>query len=247
MTGVVLHQFPYSHFNEKVRWALGYKGIDHRKKGYLPGTHMPAIKKLSGQVQTPVLDWHGKIIVGSAAIIARLEKEVPEPALYPKDQKQREEALSFAKRFDIEVGPATRTILFTALINEGAYMCGMFSTGKPRVTRVLYRMSFPLARGMVAKGNGVNEKNVGLALDVSQKALDEVAEKTHSTGYIVGDQFSIADLTAAALIAPLANPQHPEMARPKPVPDSVQKVLDRYRHHEAITWVNRQYELHRSG
>jgi glutathione S-transferase len=72
-----------------------------------------------------------------------------------------------------------------------------------------------------------------------------VVRKTTETGYIIGDSFTIADLTAASLLAPLANPQHPDMARPTPIPAGVQAVLDRYKEHQAIAWVNRQYESHR--
>jgi glutathione S-transferase len=42
-----LHQFPSSHFNEKARWALDYKGLEHSRLNYLPGPHMRPIKKLS--------------------------------------------------------------------------------------------------------------------------------------------------------------------------------------------------------
>ena len=75
--------------------------------------------------------------------------------------------------------------------------------------------------------------------------MDEIAETISATGYLVGDSFTVADLTAAALCAPLANPTHVDMARPQPVPESIQAILDDYVDHPAIAWVNRMYELHR--
>lgn len=54
MSDIVLHQFAFSHFNEKARWALQYKGVDYKRESYLPSLHMPQIKKLSGQSYTPV-------------------------------------------------------------------------------------------------------------------------------------------------------------------------------------------------
>jgi len=57
-----LHQFPYSPFNEKVRWALAFKGLEHRRINYMPGPHMRSIRKLSGQTTTPVLCMDGDAI-----------------------------------------------------------------------------------------------------------------------------------------------------------------------------------------
>ena len=91
---VVLHQFNFSHFNDKARWALSYKGVEYTRETYLPGPHMPAIRKLSGQTSTPVLDWHGKVIAGSAAVIAHLELAAPSPALIPADERLAQQALA---------------------------------------------------------------------------------------------------------------------------------------------------------
>ena len=30
-----------SHFSEKARWALAWKGVEHRRRSPLPGTHIP--------------------------------------------------------------------------------------------------------------------------------------------------------------------------------------------------------------
>ena len=34
---VVLHQFPFSHFNERARWGLDWKRVAHRRQNHLPG------------------------------------------------------------------------------------------------------------------------------------------------------------------------------------------------------------------
>jgi glutathione S-transferase len=36
----VLWQIAISHYSEKVRWALAYKGIEHRRRSPAPGAHM---------------------------------------------------------------------------------------------------------------------------------------------------------------------------------------------------------------
>ena len=30
-----------SHYSEKARWALAYKGVEHRRRAPLPGAHIP--------------------------------------------------------------------------------------------------------------------------------------------------------------------------------------------------------------
>jgi hypothetical protein len=60
-----LFQFRVSHFNEKARWALDYKSIEHVRHSLVPGAHKPKIKKLSGQEQVPVLCMNGKVVAGS--------------------------------------------------------------------------------------------------------------------------------------------------------------------------------------
>ncbi len=243
---IVLHQFEMSHFNDKARWALAFKGVQHERVSYLPGPHIPAIRKLSGQPQTPVLCVDDDVVAGSAAIIDRLERLFPDPALYPAEGGERDAALALQTRFDTEVGPATRTAIFSKLVDDGGYLCRMFARSKPLPKRLLYRAAFPLARPLIAKGNGVDDpENVARAFEITQAALDEVADKVAASGYLVGGRFTVADLTVAALFAPLANPAHPDMSRPQPIPQSIASLLARYADHPAVAWVNRMYAEHR--
>jgi glutathione S-transferase len=65
-TELVLHMFPASHFNEKARWGLDWKGLPHARVAYLPGLHARPIRRLSGQTQTPVLVGGGRARGGAA-------------------------------------------------------------------------------------------------------------------------------------------------------------------------------------
>ena len=47
MAGITLYQFPASHYNEKVRWALDLKGVPHDRVSLLPGPHAPRMKRLT--------------------------------------------------------------------------------------------------------------------------------------------------------------------------------------------------------
>lgn len=242
----ILHQFPKSHFNEKARWALQFKGVQHKRVSYLPGLHTKPIQALSGQEQTPVLQTDDNVVAGSAAIIDHLEKDHPAPALYPTDSQLRDEALSFQSRFDTEVGPAVRTVVFAALLQSGNYLPNLFGEPQPVFKRMMYRTIFPLARAKVAKANDTDTpEKVERARSITANALDEVAERIGPTGYLFGDAFSVADLTAAALFAPITDLSHPDIAKPKPHPAPLTDCIAAYAEHPAILWVGEMYKRHR--
>lgn len=243
---IVLHQFRSSHFNEKARWALDYKGVTHSRVCYLPGPHRGPIRRLSGQSTTPVLEIDGRAVAESALIIDELERRFPEPALYPSDEGLRAEALAVQTRFDAEVGPATRTAAFSVFVNELDYVAKLFARDEPWAKRTVYRAALPMVRGLMAKINGADDPaNVAKAIETTDRALDWVAKETRQRPYLVGDGFSVADLTAAALLAPLAEVDHPDMRRPKPAPAAYGALLDRWRDHPALDWVQTQYRKHR--
>ncbi|HEY7863693.1 MAG TPA: glutathione S-transferase family protein [Thermoanaerobaculia bacterium] len=243
---VVLHQFQQSHFNEKARWALDWKGIEHRRVSYLPGPHLPQIRRLSGQTATPVLELDGECIAGSARILAALESRFPERPLLPRDAEPRRRALEIQSEFDAEVGPAVRTAIFSVLIDEPAQLCRMFAAGKPLAVRLLYRASLPIARRMIARANGTTDpEGVRRAFERTRRALDFVEKQAGAGRYLAGDAFSVADLCCAALLAPLVNPEHPDMRSPAPVPERIEAFRAEFREHPATRWVLDQYARHR--
>lgn len=243
---VVLHQFQASHFNEKARWALTYKNVAHERVSYLPGPHMPAIKKLSGQSQTPLLQIDETYTSGSAAIIDLLERSYPDQSLYPADDEARAAALDLQQRFDASVGPAVRTVVFSVLVRHPGYLCKIFACSHSALKQLAYRAIVPALTPVIGKANGVTPENTDKAFSITAAALDEVAQLTAETGYTVGATFSVADLTAAALLAPIAALTHPDMARPQPMPADFAELIARYAEHDAIAWVQRMYAQHRS-
>jgi len=243
---VVLHQFRFSHYNEKARWGLDWKGVPHARVTYLPGPHAPQIGRLSGQSMTPVLVLDGEVIAGSARILDALEKRFPERALYPADPALRRRALEIQERFDREVGPAARTVLFSVLIDEPDYLCRVFAGHRSRPVRALYRATLPLAKARIARANGTQDAaGIARAFEITREALDFVAKEVEGRGQLVGDCFSVADLTCASLLAVLTQPPHPDMQRPQPMPERIEALLARFAPHAALQWVLDQYRLHR--
>jgi glutathione S-transferase len=244
---VVLHQFLHSHYNEKARWALDWKGVPHVRVSYLPGPHLIQIRRLSGQTGTPVLELDGECIAGSARIVAAIEGRFPERPLFPADPGQRRTALAIEEQFDREVGTAVRTALFSVLLEEPTYLSRVFCEGRSRLVRALHRAAFPLNRSGMARANGVGgAAEIARAFARCEEALDEVAKRgAAGSPALVGDAFGIADLACAALLAILVDPPHPDMAWPKPLPARMGAFLARWASHPGARWVLDQYARHR--
>src|SRR5256885_3367789 len=146
MAPPVLWQFRFSHFNEKARWALDWKGIAHVRRSLLPGFHVPRVLWMTGQKSVPVLVLDGETIHDSTRIIERLERLRPEPALYPTDDAERRRALALEDFFDEELGPHVRRALFHELLPETEFAAAAFTLGFGPGTRRLYRALFPALR-----------------------------------------------------------------------------------------------------
>ncbi len=244
---IELHMFPKSHFNEKARWGLDYKSVAHKRIPYLPGPHTGKIMKLSGQPQTPVVKFDdGSVVAGSTAILLELETRYPDPALLPADEAARAEAMAIVEKFDGDIAVKERRGFFVNLIDEPDYLCSMFAVGQPAMMRFVYRHMLPLVRGKMVRSmeiDGEASREEGLA--VTRDAFDFIAEKTAATGYLVGNGFTIADLTAAAIMAPSVKVDHPDMRKPEPVPPRVQDWYDRFADHPGAAWVRGMYARHR--
>ena len=243
-----LLQFRHSPYNEKARWALDLKGVVHRRRSLLPGPHIGVVKRLTGRTETPVLVHAGGAIDGSARILEWLETQYPVPALLPTDATQREEALRIQRWFDDDITPRMRRTVLDALLQQPSMFARVFGEGAPALKRWAYACIVPLAAPLVRKGNGITgPDSVEDGHRAAAQAFDFVAERGAATGYLCGDSFTIADLTAASTLAVLVKPENSPMASPQPVGPSFQALMDRYAKHPGAAWVRRIYARHRGS
>ena len=241
----VLWQFRFSHFNEKARWALDWKGVAHVRRSLLPGFHIPRVLWMTGQKSLPVLVLDGETIHDSTRIIERLERMRPEPALYPADAAARRRALALEDFFDEEFGPHVRRALFHELLPETAFAAAAFTLGCGPSTRRLYRALFPAMRVVMKVDMKINAASAARSQEKVLAALDRLEAELQPSGYLVGDRFSVADLTAAALLAPVVfSPEFP-YAPPGPLPAPVARWRDSLASRPACRWAGEMYRRHR--
>jgi len=245
---VVLWHIEVSHFNEKVRWALDHKGIEHERRVPMPGLHGAHALLLTrgAQRRLPVIELDGQRIGDSTRIIAALEEYRPEPPLYPAEAAQRERALALEDFFDEHLGPDVRRLLWHhTLPDTDATVAALFPEPVPARERLL-RATAPVARAFVRRDYGVSEDRARTARAAIGAAMDRVEAELQPSGYLVGDAFSVADLTAAALFTPLlAPPGRPFM--PPTIPAALQALRDELTARPGGAYVHEMYARHRLG
>jgi glutathione S-transferase len=245
MTTTLWH-LEVSPYNEKARWALDYKGIPHVRKAPLPGFHGFFALALTrgGQRRLPVLRLDGKTIGDSTAIIAALEQRTPDPSLYPEDPVERERALALEEYFDEEVAPAQRTVNWYHLLDDShATAEAVAGYSGPTRTRVLQTL-LPVMRPIVRRDYKVSESHAASAERTLRGALDHIETELQPSGYLVGEHFSVADLTAAALFTPLLAPPgrqyQPEISEP-----ALLELRAELHDRPGGAWIDEMYARHR--
>ena len=245
----VLWQIRTSIFSEKARFALDYKGIDFRTKDVLPGLHAPLLAARRRGTTVPALDLEdGRTVKDSTAIVAALEDLRPEPPLYPADAAARADALSLEDHFDEHVGHDVRRVYLAALFRDPGLTLKVYGAGFPAPLRAAAKLSQPVSDRMARRRYGMSAQGVERAHRQVLAALDLVDSRLEGAGeYLVGDAFSVADLTAAALLAPLVQPpEHPDAWWTET--DEVQGLEDLRAAHgdrPAWRWVREMYRRHR--
>jgi glutathione S-transferase len=243
----VLWQLQISHYNEKVRWALDYKRIPHTRRSMIPGVHQLIVKRKAGVVTSPVLELSDECIGDSSAILQAIEERWPEPRLMPEDPQERERALALEDYFDEELGPHIRRAIYYELLPYPDVVIPLFTDGASATTRTMLRAGFPVLRFGMRRFFDIDEETAAYSRDKSVAALDVLERELGDHDYLVGDRFTIADLTAASLFYPLALP--PEFPYHSPsldeLPEGAREFLASLRERPGARWVGEMYRRHR--
>jgi glutathione S-transferase len=240
----VLWQFRLSMYPEKVRWALDYKGVPHVRRSVLPGPHVASLLPRFGQKSMPVLRHGGRTIRNSGPILEYLESRFPQRPLLPPDPDRRRRVLELQEQFDA-AGDHVRRAYFLEFLSDPGYAADCFSTGFGTLTRRLYRAAFPLIRAVMHLDMKITRTRAEASLHQTQATMDYIAEHCGRDRYLVGDGFTLADLTAATMLLAVALPDQYPVTFPQPRPPAVERWLARWADHPATDWVREMYRRHR--
>lgn len=245
-----LIQLDISHYSEKVRWALDYKQVPHVRRSPLPGTHLPIAFALTRgeSITLPLLRLDGRTIADSTAILAAIEQRYPSPPLYPADPGQLRRALELEDFFDEELGPHARLLPFHELTNEPAMFAEVASAavpgplGKAKGPIGLYARTYTGLRFGVR-----DEAAAALAREKIVAAMDRLDAELAANGgqFLVGESFSVADLTAASLFYPVVSPDEGPLPADAPTPPALERFRDEIRDRPGYLWVEETFRRHR--
>ena len=206
---------PFSHYCEKARWALDACGVAFREDGHLPMFHYLPSRLAGGGRTVPVLVTDDKqTIADSTEIVAWADARAP-GSLLPADATTRADALHLEDDFDRHLGPATRRWAYFQILHRKD-LDHLIVQGVPRWERIALKVARPVAVRMLTRGLKIDaagaERSRG-KIDETFSLVGELLEDGRR--YLVGEQFTIADLTFAALAAPvLLPPEYPAKLPP---------------------------------
>ena len=243
----VLWHIPVSHYNEKARWALDYKGVEHERRAPSPPAHMAVSLWLTrGSSYTfPVLQLDGRAIGDSTDIIATLEERYPDPPLYPADPEERRRALEVEDFIDEEVAPHVRLLAWHEAIGDpdtfNEFALGTLPPGlraSPRLAG-LVGTTFLKLRYRVADPDSAR-----LARARIEAGFDRIEAELGDGEYLVGDSFSVADLTAESIYyAFVPPPEGPSVLFD--FPPAMEEYRLSFQDRPAFGWIAEMFTRHR--
>jgi glutathione S-transferase len=241
----VLWHLKVSNYNEKARWALDYKGVPHVRRAVVPGRHRTVARELTGGSTFPILVLDREAIGDSTRIIAALERLRPDPPLYPSDSGSLRRVLDLEDFFDEELGPYVRLLAVDHTMRDPNLMISMFVPDIGRSRKLVSRAMFPLVRRRVTAQFGIDEETVDYAYEKVRAGGEHFRGELQPNGYLDQGGFGVADLTLAALVAPVVAPRQ----FPYPQPQRGHRLLEPLRAALAesgiLDWTLEMYERHR--
>lgn len=239
---------PISHYCERARWSLDYCRVDYREDQYLQLLHRFATMP-RGFTSTPLLVTDEGAFSDSADIVSYAHDRAPDDRqLYPADPAKMAEIRAFeadvAHRFGIE----GRRLVYWHFFRWGRPALAYNDGHTGAVQRLVGRASYPILRNMITKLLNVTDATAARAEERIAPFVEDVAERlADGRPYLFGDEFTAADLTVAALAAPLTMPEGYGVPLPKPedLPPFIAEMVARYRSTKLGEHALKMYALHR--
>ena len=240
----ILFVFAISHYCEKARWALDYLGIDYKLRYVAPGEHRQIAQKLGApRSSVPYLSVGGQVIHGSADIIDWADAATPSMQKRLTPDADREMCVQIEKRIDAIAGVHIRRFYYSeALVEHPQTVRPIFTRDLPLGKKLLTRVLWGKIRNVM-----IDKMDLGLqqgkeSRDITEGELDWIDDLlSGGRKYLVGTEFSRADIAVASLLAPLALPaEHPAYGGMMH-PPNMAAVVSGWEHRPSITWIRNIY------
>lgn len=195
--------FPVSHYCEKARWALARLNIPYVEERHAPLFHRFATNRVGGK-SVPVLIAGMQAFTDSTDILKYLDTLAPDDTkLYPIDPDLLEQVEELEALFNTQLATATRVWAYSHTLHNSKLAILRFTYRVPFHERVLFPLVFPMIR---RKLNVTTEAAIDSHAQIIRIFAAVGNLLADGRTYLVGDRFSAADLTFAALSTAAVRP-----------------------------------------
>jgi glutathione S-transferase len=233
---------PLSHYCEKARWGLDRAALPYREE-----THAPLFSRVAGGT-VPVLVHGNDRFTDSTDILVHADKNCGGDVLYPRDAAQRSEVEAFEKKFDSELGPHTRRWAYAQILSRTRLLRSLWSRDVPWLEGHIIKLIAPLTRPLVRRAYKISPESAQRSLERVQGLFQEIGDRLRDgRAFLVGERFTAADLTFAALATPVVFPVECRAVQPTldEVPAEMREVILRMRDTDAGRFVLRMFAQER--
>lgn len=240
---------PPSHYCEKARWALEKAGVEFREEPHPPLFHLRPVRAAGGRHSTPVLRGRGVVVTDSTEILEHLQLAHGERwCPYPLDSQLRAEAAELEELFDTGLGPHTRRLAYFHLLPHRGLFLSSVLAGVGRVEAAAFRVVRPLVVSLMRRSMRITPEGAERSLERVREVFATVAERlADRRDFLVGNAFTAADLSFAALAAPVVLPRN--YGSPLPpldeLPPAMLALVEDFRATPAGEFALRMYRDHR--
>lgn len=240
-----LYQFSVSHYCEKARWALDYKGISYRVRNLLPGRHIKPVRAIAPDSSVPVLQIQDQIIQGSDQIIDYLDRHFPDKPLTPQEPELCAQVMRWEQFAADKLADPLRCIFYHYLLQEPKVLLPILASGGPWYGPLWLRLGYARMNAIMRKTYQINSRTAQVAMHVVDKAIKHLENHLATHALLAGERFTRADLSVAALLSPLVLPERGYL---KPEVLGHGALLDYRKAHvnsPVFRWVNTLYNNYR--
>jgi glutathione S-transferase len=244
----ILVTIPFSHFCEKARWALDRTGLPYREEPHAPMlARLAASRGHRGTV--PVLVHGHERLVDSTEILVHADAMRGGGLLYPRDAALRREVDSLVESFDSELGLHVRRWVYSLLLPDAKLIRALWSRGVPRVEAMLVPVIAPVGRVLARKAYDITPDSALRSLEQVRDVFRHIDLRlSDGRRFLTGSRFTAADLTFAALAAPVLLPAGCRAVQPslEETPDAMREEVLRLRNSAAGEFVLRLFAEERN-
>jgi glutathione S-transferase len=194
-----LYVLPASHPCAAVEAALELKGIDYSRVALLPIAPVVLGPMRWGGTTVPGMRLDGERLVGSRAIMRRLDSIIASPPLLPEQDPAREQVLE-AERWGDEVFQSVpRRLIDAAFLRRPGAMESYAAEAKLPLRPALMRPAMPLTARLMAIKNKATDEAARADIAALPDHLQRI-EDWMQQGLMGGEQPNAADLQIGSTI-----------------------------------------------